>query len=59
MISKIQMEQFIKEKESQKKIKELEDEAMLHHEQALADAEFYKSKKFAEANSVPCFYVLD
>lgn len=28
------------------------DEALLHHERALADAEFYKMQKAAEANAV-------
>lgn len=37
-VSKIKMEQEIMEKESQKKIKELEDLATLNHEKTIADA---------------------
>jgi regulator of protease activity HflC (stomatin/prohibitin superfamily) len=49
-VSKIAMEQQIMEKESIKKMKILEDEAILHHEKTVADAEFYKIKMLSEAN---------
>jgi len=51
-VSKIQMEQYITEKESMKKMKEIEDLTMLHHEQAVADADYYRAKKYAESNAV-------
>jgi hypothetical protein len=44
------MEQQIMEKESEKKIKMLEDEAILHHEKTLADAQHYQTLRVAEAN---------
>ncbi|CAG2236019.1 ERLIN [Mytilus edulis] len=50
-VSKIQWQQKITEKESQKKISEIEDATHLAKERAKADAEFYKAKKEAEANS--------
>ena len=50
-VSKIQWQQKITEKESQKKISEIEDATHLAKERARADAEFYKAKKEAEANS--------
>jgi len=51
-VSKIKMEQEIMEKESQKKIKELEDLATLNHEKTIADAYFYQKQKEAEANKL-------
>ncbi|CAC5402389.1 ERLIN [Mytilus coruscus] len=50
-VSKIQWQQKITEKESQKKISEIEDATHLAKERAKADAEFYRAKKEAEANS--------
>jgi len=49
-VAKIKMEQEIMEKESQKKMSEIEDQTHLHHQQALADAEFYKAMKQSETN---------
>jgi len=49
-VSRISMEQQIMEKESQKKMKQLEDEALFFHEKVLADADFYRVQKVAEAN---------
>jgi len=51
-VSKIKMEQQVMEKESQKQMKKLEDEALLFHEKTITDAEFYQKTKLAEANSV-------
>lgn len=51
-VSKIQWEQRIMEKESEKKINEIEDLTHLAREKAKADAEFYKAKKQGEANQV-------
>jgi len=52
LVSKIQMEQYIMEKESQRKMKEIDDTGLLHHEQTVADAEYYRTKKAAEANAL-------
>jgi len=51
-VSKINMEQQIMEKESQKEMKRLEDEALLNHEKTLTDSDFYKRTKAAESNMV-------
>jgi len=51
-VSKIQMEQQIKEQEAQKTMKQLQDEATLFHIQTMADADFYKSQKAAEINKL-------
>lgn len=51
-VSKIQWEQKIMEKESEKKIAEIEDLAHIAREKAKADAEFYKVKKQGEANQL-------
>jgi len=40
------------EKESQKQMKRLEDEALLFHEQTITDALFYSEMKKAEANKL-------
>lgn len=50
-VSKIQWEQKITEKESQKKISEIEDATHVAKEKAKADAEFYRAKKESEANA--------
>jgi len=49
-VSKIRMEQEIMEKESQKRMTAIQDEAYLHQQKALADAEFYRQIKAADAN---------
>lgn len=49
-VSKIRMEQQITEKESQKKIQEIEDEMSLSRSKASADAQYYAITKLADAN---------
>jgi len=51
-VSKIKMEQQVMEKESQKQMKKLDDDALLYHEKAIADAQFYMTQKAAEANQM-------
>ncbi|KAK2147652.1 hypothetical protein LSH36_543g04035 [Paralvinella palmiformis] len=51
-VAKIQWEQKIMEKESQKKISEIEDQTHLAKEKARADADLYKAKQEAEANGL-------
>lgn len=51
-VAKIQWTQKINEKESLKKMSEIEDLTHLAKEKAMADAEFYKAQKTAESNSV-------
>lgn len=48
-VSKIRMDQQINEKEAMKKMAEIEDTTHIAHEKALADAEYYKVVKSAEA----------
>ncbi|EYB82446.1 hypothetical protein Y032_0360g3455 [Ancylostoma ceylanicum] len=49
-VAAIMHKQTIAEKETQKKISQLEDESHLASEKAKADAEFYRAQKAAEAN---------
>ncbi len=49
-VAKIQFEQKIMEKESQKKIGEIEVQMHLNKEKSLADAAFYKNLKEIESN---------
>uniref|UniRef100_A0A8C9U8N8 Erlin-1 n=1 Tax=Scleropages formosus TaxID=113540 RepID=A0A8C9U8N8_SCLFO len=49
-VAEIQFQQKVMEKETEKKISEIEDAAFLAREKARADAEFYTAAKFAEAN---------
>eukprot|EP01117_Protostelium_nocturnum_P011882 TRINITY_DN4339_c0_g1_i1.p1 TRINITY_DN4339_c0_g1~~TRINITY_DN4339_c0_g1_i1.p1 ORF type:complete len:277 (+),score=91.02 TRINITY_DN4339_c0_g1_i1:122-952(+) len=49
-VSKIKMEQSTMEKESQVRIKKLEDDAYLANEKARADATYYSAAKAAEIN---------
>uniref|UniRef100_A0AAX7VNA3 Erlin-1 n=1 Tax=Astatotilapia calliptera TaxID=8154 RepID=A0AAX7VNA3_ASTCA len=49
-VAEIQFQQKVMEKETEKKISEIEDAAFLAREKAKADAEFYTAAKFAEAN---------
>jgi len=49
-VARIQMEQQIMEMEGAQRKKKIEDETILTHEKALADAKFYKIVKEAEAN---------
>uniref|UniRef100_A0A665UID1 Erlin-1 n=1 Tax=Echeneis naucrates TaxID=173247 RepID=A0A665UID1_ECHNA len=49
-VAEIQFQQKVMEKQTEKKISEIEDAAFLARERAKADAEFYTAAKFAEAN---------
>ncbi|XP_037534969.1 erlin-1 [Nematolebias whitei] len=49
-VAEIQFKQKVMEKETEKKISEIEDAAFLAREKAKADAEFYTAAKSAEAN---------
>uniref|UniRef100_A0A8C9UZR7 Erlin-1 n=1 Tax=Scleropages formosus TaxID=113540 RepID=A0A8C9UZR7_SCLFO len=51
-VAEIRFKQKVMEKETEKKISEIEDSAFLAREKAKADAEFYTAEKFAEANRV-------
>lgn len=51
-MARIQYTQAILEKESQKKMAELEDVAHLARQKARADADLYTAQKAAEANKV-------
>ena len=51
-VARISYDQKIMEKESQKQISEIEDATHLAKEKAMADAEFYKADKEADANTV-------
>ena len=54
-VSKIQYEQRIMEKESEKKIAEIEVQMHANKEKALADAAYYKALKEIESNKVMIF----
>uniref|UniRef100_A0A8C2KIR5 Erlin-1 n=1 Tax=Cyprinus carpio TaxID=7962 RepID=A0A8C2KIR5_CYPCA len=49
-VAEIHFQQKVMEKETEKKISEIEDAAFLAREKARADAEYYTAAKFAEAN---------
>ncbi|CAM4726852.1 unnamed protein product [Leuciscus chuanchicus] len=49
-VAGIHFQQKVMEKETEKKISEIEDAAFLARERARADAEYYTAEKFAEAN---------
>ena len=49
-VAKIQFDQKIMEKESQKKISEIEDATLVARQKARADAEFYAAQKMTESN---------
>uniref|UniRef100_A0A673MGP3 Erlin-1 n=1 Tax=Sinocyclocheilus rhinocerous TaxID=307959 RepID=A0A673MGP3_9TELE len=49
-VAEIHFQQKVMEKETEKKISEIEDAAFLARERARADAEYYTAVKFAEAN---------
>ncbi|XP_068111465.1 erlin-1 isoform X2 [Hyperolius riggenbachi] len=51
-VAKIQFQQKVMEKETEKRISEIEDSAYLARERARADAEFYTAEKFSEANKL-------
>ncbi|XP_032814985.1 erlin-2-B-like [Petromyzon marinus] len=51
-VSKIQFEQKVQEKETEKKMSELEDTAFLARQTTKADAEYYTALKTAESNKV-------
>uniref|UniRef100_A0A667WNB3 Erlin-1 n=1 Tax=Myripristis murdjan TaxID=586833 RepID=A0A667WNB3_9TELE len=49
-VAEIHFQQKVMEKETEKRISEIEDAAFLAREKAKADAEYYTAAKFAEAN---------
>uniref|UniRef100_A0A8C1T0F9 Erlin-1 n=1 Tax=Cyprinus carpio TaxID=7962 RepID=A0A8C1T0F9_CYPCA len=49
-VAEIHFQQKVMEKETEKKISEIEDAAFLARERARADAEYYTAAKFAESN---------
>ncbi|KAM4704227.1 erlin-1 [Rhinophrynus dorsalis] len=51
-VAKIQFQQKVMEKETEKRISEIEDSAYLAREKARADAEYYTAQKFAESNKL-------
>ncbi|KAM4677572.1 erlin-2 isoform 1-T2 [Discoglossus pictus] len=51
-VAEIKFEQKVMEKETEKKISEIEDFAYLAREKAKADAEFYTAHKAAESNQI-------
>ncbi|KAM8866482.1 erlin-2 isoform 1-T2 [Synchiropus picturatus] len=51
-VSEIKFGQKVMEKETEKKISEIEDNAFLARQKARADAEFYTAQKAAEANKM-------
>nr|XP_033797401.1 erlin-1 isoform X2 [Geotrypetes seraphini] len=51
-VATIQYQQKVMEKETEKKISEIEDGAYMAREKAKADAEFYSASKHAEANKI-------
>lgn len=51
-VAKIQYQQMLKEKETHKRISEIEDESHVARMKARADADFYSAKSEAEANKV-------
>jgi regulator of protease activity HflC (stomatin/prohibitin superfamily) len=51
-VSKIHFEQHIMEKESQKRMSELEDQTHLARMKARADADYYTAQKMSESNSM-------
>ncbi|KAK7930791.1 hypothetical protein WMY93_007186 [Mugilogobius chulae] len=51
-VAEIHFQQKIMEKETEKRISEIEDAAFLAREKAKADAEYYTAAKFAEANTL-------
>ncbi|XP_078498881.1 erlin-1 [Lissotriton helveticus] len=51
-VAKIHYQQKIMEKETEKRISEIEDSAYLAREKAKADAEHYTAQKFAESNKI-------
>ncbi|KAK3514761.1 hypothetical protein QTP70_030397 [Hemibagrus guttatus] len=51
-VSEIKFEQKVMEKETEKKISEIEDRAFVARQKAKADAEFYTAQRAAEANKM-------
>ncbi|XP_075073264.1 erlin-1 isoform X1 [Mixophyes fleayi] len=51
-VAKIQYQQKVMEKETEKRISEIEDLAYLARERTRADADYYTAKKFAESNKL-------
>lgn len=51
-VARIQYDQKVMEKESAKKMSQIEDEAYLARMKAHADADYYTAQKLAEANKV-------
>ncbi|XP_053306987.1 erlin-1 [Spea bombifrons] len=51
-VAKINFQQKVMEKETEKRISEIEDSAYLAREKAKADAEYYTAERFAESNKL-------
>lgn len=51
-VAEIHFQQKVMEKETEKRISEIEDSAFLAREKARADAEYYTAAKFADANTM-------
>ena len=51
-VAKIRFQQKVMEKETEKRISEIEDAAFLAREKAKADAEYYAAHKYATSNKV-------
>jgi erlin len=49
-VAAIDSKKQLAQEQAEAEVKKLKDQAMLHHEKALADAEFYQKSKLAEAN---------
>ena len=56
-VAKIQFQQKVKEKETEKRISEIEDVAFLAREKAKADAEYYATHKYATSNKLTPEYL--
>ena len=52
MVAQIQFEQKVMEKEKQKEMSRIEDEAKLARLKAQADADFYTAQKLSDGNKV-------
>jgi erlin len=58
-VAKIQFEQKIMEKESEKKIADIEVNMHVNREKSLADAAFYKATKEIESNKVRFLFFIN
>ena len=59
LVSKIHYDQKIMEKESEKKISEIEVQIQVNKEKSLADAAYYKALKETESNKVYFLLIYD